>query len=59
MAKGEKKSWIATIHCEIIKEVVLEDCTEKQANEDPWDHAIDEREVEQVDWRIESLKENV
>lgn len=53
-----KKTWIVTIECVVDKEVVCENCTEDQARDNPWDYAIDEREVSQSDWTVKSVKEN-
>jgi hypothetical protein len=61
MAKKKEKrgSWIVTMRCVITKEVYLEDCTEEQAGSiDCWDHAVDENEVDQIDWEIQSVKAN-
>jgi hypothetical protein len=55
---GEKKSWLVRVKATIIKEVVCDDCTEAQAESDPFEHAIDERELEQWDYTVESVKEN-
>ena len=58
MAKAKKGSWIVRMKCEVDKEVVCNDCTEEQARENPWDYAVDEREVGQTDCKIESVKPN-
>ena len=52
------KNWEITMKCEVRKLVYLENCTEDQANSDPWEYATDEREIEQIDWEVESVKEN-
>lgn len=59
MATKTKKSWVVEIRCEIVKELICDDCTEDQAENDPWEHAIDEREVYQEDWSVMSVRENV
>jgi hypothetical protein len=59
MPKRAKKSdWIVTIECTITKEVYVKNCTEEEAKE-PWQYAIDEREVEMTDWKFLSIEENV
>lgn len=55
---GEKKSWIAKLRCTVTKQVLLENCTEEEAEEDPFAHAVEEDELEQVDWEMLSLEEN-
>lgn len=60
MKKGqeEKKSYVVTIRCTVRKSVTLEGCTLQQANDAPWDYAIDEYEIDQIDWEVESVREN-
>ena len=56
--KEKKSSWIVRLRCVVTKEVVCDDCTEDQANRNPWEFAGDEREIEQVDWDVLSVEEN-
>lgn len=61
MAKGRKPkkgSFIVTMRCEVTKSVIVDGCTEEEARTDPWNFAIDEREVEQQNWEVLSVKEN-
>lgn len=58
-AKVIKKSWTVRLRCVVMKEVTCEDCTEQQARMDPFSHATDEIETEQVDWDVRSVKEVV
>jgi hypothetical protein len=54
----EKGSWLVRVRCTVVKEVVSANCTEEEAITDPWDHAEDERELEQVDWEVEGVTPN-
>jgi len=55
----KKSDWIVTVKCKITKEIYVENCTEEEAKNNPWDYSIDEREVEQVSWEFVSTEENV
>jgi len=54
----KRDNWIVTMKCTVLKVVVLQDCTEGQAQDNPWDYAIDENEVEQIDWEIIDIEPN-
>lgn len=54
----QKSSWIVRMRCEVVKEVVCDDCTEEEAETNPWDHAVEEREQGQYDWTVLDVKEN-
>lgn len=56
---NETRSWIVTMKCEVTKEVIVEDCTEREARENPFDHAVEENEIEQYDWRVLRVEPNV
>lgn len=45
------------MRCVIIKRVYCEDCTEEQARTDPFEHAIEEYEADQEDWKVLSVEE--
>ena len=51
------KQWIVEMVCSVKKQVICEDCTEEQAYESPFDHAVDEIELEQIDWEVVDVKE--
>ncbi len=55
----EKKSWIVMMQCVVEKEVICDNCTKEEAKEQPWDFAVDEREVDQVDWKVTSVEPNI
>lgn len=52
----KKGSWIVTVECTVRKSVVCENCTEKEATADPFEYAIDEREIEMIDWELEKVE---
>lgn len=47
-----KGNWIVTMRCVVTKSVYLEGCTEEEASNNPWEFAVDEHEVEQIDWDV-------
>jgi hypothetical protein len=53
---GKPKQVILVIECKVTKEVVCEGCTVEQARNDPWEYAVDEREIDQIDWEVKSAK---
>ena len=53
-----KNSFLVRMRCTVTKDVVVEDCTRQQAESDPWEHAVDEIEIDQHDWEVLSVKEN-
>jgi len=46
------KQWLVRVRCVVVKEVVCEDCTKEEARSNPWDHAVCEEEIEQIDWDV-------
>lgn len=58
MDEAKKGSWIVTMRCVVVKEVVVEDCTEEQAKADPWGYAVDENETHQEDWEVRRVEPN-
>ena len=46
------------MQCTIIKEVICDNCTKKEAENNPWDYAIDETEMEQIDYEVLGVEEN-
>lgn len=54
-----KKQWIVTMRCTVTKEVIVTECTEEQAKENPYDcEVIEERETDQSDFDVLSVEEN-
>lgn len=51
-------SWIVTMTCTVVKEVVCDDCTEAQARDDPFEHAVDETEMYQEEYHVTRVKSN-
>jgi hypothetical protein len=59
-AKKERKgTFIVTMYCEVTKEVVVEDCTRSEAENNPWEYAVDESEIEQIDWKVTKVVESI
>jgi hypothetical protein len=58
MKKQPKKSWIVTMRCEVQKRVVTDECTYEEAEQNPWDHAEEETEVQQHDWEVQRVEPN-
>lgn len=59
MAKRKPKgSWIVRVKVVSIRELVCDDCTEEQARDNPYDHAVSDDEVHQEDWQIQDIKPN-
>ena len=56
--KRKNGSWIVILNCSVTKQVICENCTEHEAEENPFDHAIDETEISQEDWEVLEVKEN-
>lgn len=56
--KKKKGSWIVTIEATTKKEIVVDNCTEEQAENNPWAFAIDERHLETVDWEVLDVEPN-
>lgn len=51
-------SWIVEVECVVRKQLVCDGCTEQQARLSPWLHVNDETELEQIDWKVMSVKPN-
>jgi len=53
-----KRSWIVTVRCVVTKELVCDKCTEREAEQAPWNYSIGERELNLDDWEVLSVTEN-
>lgn len=51
-----KGQWLVRVRCVVVKGVVCEDCTKEEARTNPWDHAVCEEEIEQIDWDVTEVK---
>ena len=51
------KQFEIIMECRVKKCVTCECDLQEEAEENPWDHCVDEQELEQIDWEIESIKE--
>lgn len=58
MSKKHKGNWIVRVRATVTKDVYCEDCTEDEARSDPFNHAENEEEVEQVDWSVVDVQSN-
>lgn len=46
------------MHCTVNKEIVTDNCTKKQAEEEPFLHSLEERELDCPDWEVLSVTPN-
>lgn len=53
------KSWIVKMTCTVTKQVICDGCTQEEAEENPFDFASDEVELEQIDWEVLDVRPNV
>jgi len=58
MSAPKKGSWIVRMRCTVDKTVVCDNCTEQQAQEDPWHYAVDEQETAMPDWEVRDVEPN-
>jgi hypothetical protein len=56
-SEGEQRmtQYIVRVRCKVMKVVVCENCTEEQAENEPFSFSVDEQEVEQYDWEVASV----
>lgn len=54
----KKGSWEVIVVCSVRKSIICENCTKEEAEKNPFDYAVDETELEQIDWDVERVKEN-
>jgi hypothetical protein len=54
----KKSNWIVRMECTVIKDVCVDDCTEEQARNEPFEHASGEQEVDMRDWEVKSVTPN-
>ena len=52
------KQFTVRMRCTILKIVTCEDCTEEQARDEPFEHAVDEHEADQIDYEVLSVTED-
>ena len=51
------KQYRVHMTCTVHKIVTCSDCTKKQAEAEPFSHAIDEYETDQLDWKVNRVDE--
>lgn len=50
-------SYYVTVKAVIRRVITVENCTREQAENEPYEHATDELETEQIDYEVESVQE--
>jgi hypothetical protein len=55
---SKKGSFIVKMTCTVVKEVAVEDCTEEEARDNPFDFCVDEQEVEMIDFEVDDVVSN-
>lgn len=55
--RGTKGTYAVEMECVVRKVVICCDCTEEEARNDPWAHAEDETETDQLNWEVVSVTE--
>ena len=59
MSKKQKGSWVVRVQETVVREMVCDNCTEEEAREHPFDHAVgDVTEVDSSDWDVISVEPN-
>ena len=58
--KLQKGSWLVTALVTVRKEIVCDNCTLEEAEDDSkmWGFAVEERQLEMTDWEIEDVEAN-
>lgn len=52
------KSWVVRVRCSVVKELIVTGCSKETASLDPFGFAEQEREIEQSDYEVISVKPN-
>lgn len=52
LSPEEKGNWVVIAECVVRKRIDLRNCTREQAKNDPWEHAHDEQELEQIECTV-------
>ena len=58
VTKAKKGSFVVVVRCTVTKQLICEDCTQEQAEEDPYAHCTDEVEIELIDWDVVNVQTN-
>lgn len=56
--KEPKQSWLVTVRVMVEREIVTESCTHSEALESPYDYAVCERDIMQLDWEVTDVRPN-
>ena len=57
MPESTKGTFTVRMERTVITLVTCADCTAEQARANPWDYATDEHNVDCIDWKVLSVKE--
>ncbi len=55
---SKQSSWVVKLECVVEKELICENCTQAEAEQNPFGFAIEERETGQSDWTVKSIEPN-
>lgn len=54
----KKQNWIVRMECVVVKDVYVENCTEEEARQKPFEHATHAKEAEVTDWKVKAVRPN-
>lgn len=55
----KNSNWIVRVRATVLKDIFVENCTKEEAEANPFDHAESEEEVEQQDYKVIDVTENL
>lgn len=58
MRKAKKGSWIVKIEADVTLEVICDDCTEEEAENDPFAYSVEENIQEHLNWEVKKVTAN-
>jgi hypothetical protein len=53
------RDWVVMVRCEVTRIVTCRGCTEEQARESPFAYAVDERDLDLIDWEVQKIEPDV
>lgn len=56
--KPEKRSWTVSLKASVDKELITDECTAEEAENDPYSHAVSEHETGCNDWEVTDVRPN-
>lgn len=51
--------FVVHMTCKVRKVVICEGCTLEQVQQSPFEFAVDEQEIDQIDWEITGIEEEL